>query len=85
MIDFVKIDFNIDVAASCPGLRHLKLMVLHVELDCFRWPIVIPKFKTPFNVFVSSSPVSLNIALERLPEYGVKLLDVLLHSHDVAI
>ena len=85
MIYLVQINFNIDVAASCPAFRHLKLMVLHVELDSLSWSIVIPKFKTSLYVLIGSSPVSLDIKLERLSEYWVELLNVLLQSHDVAV
>lgn len=60
-------------------------MVLHVELDSLRWSIVIPKFKTSFYVLIGSSPVSLDITLERLSEYWVELLNVLLQSHDVTV
>ena len=83
--DLIQINFKIDVTITCPLLWHLELVVGHIELQCFCGAITIPKFKAPLNVFISCDPLTQYVELESLSKYRAELLDVLLHTHDVAV
>lgn len=84
-LDFLDVDFFVDVAEASPRLRHLELKVRHVQLQRLCWAIVVPELQASLDVVESLQPLSLNVALERLPENWRKLLDVLLQADDITV
>ena len=81
----IQINFKIDVTITFQLLCLLELIVGHIDLQCFCGAITIPKFKAPLNVFISCDPLTQYIKLESLSKYWTELLDVLLHTHDIAV
>jgi len=78
-------DTHVDVSDACPALGHAEVEETHVVLQGLRWSIIVPQLQTPLNIVISARPVSLNIRFERLPEYRVEFLDMLLQPNNITI
>ena len=70
---------------ASPCLRGVETVERHVSLDRLGGTIVIPELEASLDVLEGLLPLSLNVALESLSEYGVELCDVLLESDDVTV
>jgi len=70
---------------SRPLLWHLELVIRHIQLQCLCGTITVVQLKASLNVLKSLRPTALQVKLECLSEYRIELLDVLLHTHDVAV
>lgn len=57
----------------------------HEHLHGFGRTVVLPKLETSLDVLIAVLPVTLNIGLESLSEYGVEFLYVRLKANDVTV
>jgi hypothetical protein len=84
-LDFLHVDFLVDVAEASPWLWHLELKVRHIQLQRFCWAVVVPELQASLDVVESLKPLSLHVAFECLSEDWRKLLDVLLKTHNITV
>lgn len=61
------------------------MKVGHEHLHGFGRTVVLPKFETSLDVLIAVLPVTLDVGLESLSEYGVEFLDVRLQANDVTV
>ena len=85
LVDFINVDWLIDVTVPSPTCWCQEFIELDVVLESLRWSIGIPQLKTPLNIILGHLPLTRDIALKRLSEDRIKLLDVLLQANKITI
>ena len=80
-VDFIKVNRLIDISIPIPLTRSIILVEAHEVLQSLRGSICVPKLEASLYILGRLLPVALNVRLERLPEDGIELLDMLLKTN----